>query len=138
RIERGQALIVRIEHEVARHALGPVAAGVLAGVEQPQVVVLAHALASILRGGRSRRDRPPAEPCGRRANACRGRCVDGCTAALEPHLRGTPQMKHRILFTALALAVLTAAGAAAAEPAASTQRSAKATLDVNGDGVIDH
>lgn len=46
-------------------------------------------------------------------------------------------MKHRILFTALALAVLTAAGATAAEPAASTQRSAKATLDVNGDGVID-
>ncbi|MGY1408836.1 MULTISPECIES: EF-hand domain-containing protein [unclassified Luteimonas] len=46
-------------------------------------------------------------------------------------------MKHRILFTALTLAVLTAAGATAAEPATSTQRSAKATLDTNGDGVID-
>lgn len=46
-------------------------------------------------------------------------------------------MKHRILFTALTLAVLTAAGATAAEPATSTQRSARATLDANGDGVID-
>ena len=44
-------------------------------------------------------------------------------------------MKHRILFTALALAVM-AAGAHAAEPT-QPQRGAKATLDANGDGAID-
>lgn len=46
-------------------------------------------------------------------------------------------MKHRILFTALALAVSTAAGVSAAEPTTPTQRSARTTLDANGDGVID-
>lgn len=46
-------------------------------------------------------------------------------------------MKHRTLFTALAIALLAAAGASAAEPATSPQRTAKATLDANGDGVID-
>lgn len=46
-------------------------------------------------------------------------------------------MKHSTLFTALALAVLTTGAAIAAEPATATQRSAKATLDANGDGVID-
>ena len=45
-------------------------------------------------------------------------------------------MKHRILFTALALAVL-AATATAAEPADTAQRGPKATLDANGDGAID-
>lgn len=45
-------------------------------------------------------------------------------------------MKHRILFTALALAAMTA-GAAAAEPTAPAQRGARATLDANGDGAID-
>ncbi len=45
-------------------------------------------------------------------------------------------MKHRILFTALALAVLSA-GAAAAEPTNAQQRGARAALDANGDGVID-
>jgi hypothetical protein len=42
RVDRGQASIVRIEHQVAGHALGPVAAGMLACMEQPQVVVVAH------------------------------------------------------------------------------------------------
>ncbi len=46
-------------------------------------------------------------------------------------------MKHRTLFTALAIALMAAAGASAAEPATSPQRTAKATLDANGDGVID-
>ena len=45
-------------------------------------------------------------------------------------------MKHRILFTALALAVL-ATGVAAAAPSETAQRTAKPTLDSNGDGVID-
>ena len=44
-------------------------------------------------------------------------------------------MKHRILFTALALAVI-AAGATAAEPT-QPQRGTRATLDANGDGVVD-
>ena len=46
-------------------------------------------------------------------------------------------MKHRTLFTALAIALMAAAGASAAEPATTPQRTAKATLDANGDGVID-
>jgi hypothetical protein len=45
-------------------------------------------------------------------------------------------MKHRILFTALALAVL-GAGVAVAAPSDTAQRTAKAALDSNRDGVID-
>ncbi|MGJ4802387.1 EF-hand domain-containing protein [Luteimonas sp. SDU82] len=45
-------------------------------------------------------------------------------------------MKHRTLFTALALVAM-AGGTAAAQPADAAQRGAKATLDRNGDGVID-
>jgi len=46
-------------------------------------------------------------------------------------------MKHRTLFTALAIGLMAAAGASAAEPAASPQRAAKPVIDANGDGVID-
>lgn len=46
-------------------------------------------------------------------------------------------MKHRTLFTALAIALVAAAGASAAEPATSPKRAAMPTLDANGDGVID-
>ena len=46
-------------------------------------------------------------------------------------------MKHRTLFTALAIALMAAAGASAAEPANAPQRGTKPTLDANGDGVID-
>jgi hypothetical protein len=42
RIDFEQARIVRIEHQIARIALRPVTAGVLAGVEQTQAVDLAH------------------------------------------------------------------------------------------------
>src|SRR5690606_23490346 len=98
------------------------------------------ARASILRGGRSGRDPrgcPAAEPRRPRVNAVRGGCVDGCTAALEPQFPRNPQMKHRTLFTALAIALVAAAGASAAEPATSPKRAAMPTLDANGDGVID-
>ena len=46
-------------------------------------------------------------------------------------------MKHRILFSALAIAVMAAAGATAAETATAPKRAGMATLDANGDGVID-
>jgi len=46
-------------------------------------------------------------------------------------------MNHKTLFTALALALATAATAMAAEPSATSQRAPKATLDANSDGVID-
>ncbi|WP_187471030.1 EF-hand domain-containing protein [Luteimonas viscosa] len=46
-------------------------------------------------------------------------------------------MKHKTLFTALALALAMSAGAMAAEPAASPQRADKPALDTNGDGVVD-
>src|SRR5690606_9030690 len=42
RIRLSQSRIVGIEHQVARHAVGPVAASVIAGMEQSQVVVIAH------------------------------------------------------------------------------------------------
>lgn len=46
-------------------------------------------------------------------------------------------MKHRTLFTALAIALMAAAGAHAAEPATSPKRTAMPALDANGDGVVD-
>src|SRR5690606_12809488 len=139
RIETGQAIVVRIEHQVARHPLGPVAAGVVAGVEQPQVVVLAHCRASILRRSRSWRERPGVRQlnrAGHRSTRAAAGAFTGARRRLSRSSRGT-QMKHRTLFTALAVALMAAAGVSAAEPATSPQRSAKATLDANGDGVID-
>src|SRR5690606_6637392 len=140
RVEAGQALVVRVEHQVAGDAPGPVATGVVAGMEQPQVLVRAH------RGGQHTAPRSqaaraggclPAEPDRARVNAGRGGGVDGGTAALEPQSPRNPHMKHRTLFTALAIALMAAAGASAAEPANAPQRGTKPTLDANGDGVID-
>src|SRR5690606_5376473 len=138
RIETGQAIVVRIEHQVTRHPLGPVAAGVVAGVEQPQVVVLAHCRASILRRSRSWRERPGVRQlnrAGHRSTRAAARAFTGARRRLSRSARGS-QMKHRTLFTALAVALMAAAGVSAAEPATSPQRSAKATLYANGDCAI--
>lgn len=46
-------------------------------------------------------------------------------------------MKHKTLFTALALALAATTAAFAAEPAANPERAPRPALDANGDGVVD-